>query len=62
MLGDRSEGGLTLATNDRTVWAFHKSAIGLAEGMAASTEQKKHLSWLIVNSVQTLLRLMMKVL
>jgi len=38
VLGDRSEGGLTLATNDRTVWAFHKSAIGLAEGMAASTE------------------------
>jgi len=38
VLGDRSEGGLTLSTNDRTVWAFHKSAIGLAEGMAASTE------------------------
>lgn len=37
-LGDRSEGGLALATNDRTCFAFHKDAIGYAEGIAPRTE------------------------
>lgn len=32
-IGDRDEGGLTLATNDRQCFAFHKSAIGYAEGL-----------------------------
>ena len=37
-IGDRDEGGLPLATNDRTCFAFHKSAIGCAVAMAPSTE------------------------
>lgn len=32
-IGDRDEGGLTLSTNDRQCFAFHKSALGYAEGM-----------------------------
>jgi|TARA_Y100000361_G_scaffold132271_1_gene129624 N4-gp56 family major capsid protein len=38
VVGDRSEGGLPLSTNDRTVFAFHKSAMGMAEGMGIKTE------------------------
>jgi len=38
VLGDRSEGGLVLATNDRSCFAFHKDAIGYAEGIAPRTE------------------------
>lgn len=38
VLGDRSEGGLILSTNDRTCFAFHKDAIGYAEGIAPRTE------------------------
>ena len=34
-IGDRDEGGLPLATNDRTCFAFHKSAVGCAVAMAA---------------------------
>ena len=37
-IGDRDEGGLPLATNDRTCFAFHKSAVGCAVAMAPSTE------------------------
>lgn len=37
-LGDRSEGGLALATNDRTCFAFHRDSIGYAEGIAPRTE------------------------
>jgi hypothetical protein len=37
-LGDRSEGGLILATDDRTCFAFHKDSIGYAEGIAPRTE------------------------
>ncbi len=37
-IGDRDEGGLPLSTNDRTCFAFHKSAIGCAVAMAPSTE------------------------
>lgn len=39
VLGDRTEGGLTIdGSNDRTVLAFHKDAIGYAEGMGPKTE------------------------
>lgn len=36
-IGDRDEGGLPLATNDRTVMAWHQSAVGLAEGISIRT-------------------------
>ena len=39
VLGDRDEGGLTKdGSNDRTNFAFHKSAIGCAVGIAPKTE------------------------
>ena len=39
ILGDRTEGGLTVdGSLDRTVLAFHKDAIGYAEGMGPKTE------------------------
>ena len=39
VLGDRTEGGLTVdGSLDRTVLAFHKDAIGYAEGMGPKTE------------------------
>ena len=38
VLGDRDEGGLPLATNDRTCFAFHRSAVGMAVNMAQKTE------------------------
>ena len=39
VLGDRAEGGLDLdVSNDRKVYAFHKSALGYAEGIAPKTE------------------------
>jgi len=38
VLGDRDEGGLPLSTNDRTVFAFHRSAIGMAVNMNQKTE------------------------
>lgn len=39
ILGDRSEGGLAIdGSNDRTLFAFHKDAIGYAEGIAPRTE------------------------
>ena len=39
VLGDRVEGGLPLAAGDvRSCWAFHKNAIGYAEGMGPKTE------------------------
>jgi len=39
VLGDRTEGGLTVdGSSDRTVMAFHKDAIGYAEGLAPKTE------------------------
>ena len=38
-LGDRSEGGLPIdGSSDRTVYAFHRDALGMAEGMAPKTE------------------------
>jgi len=38
MIGDRDEGGLPLSTNDRTCFAFHRSALGCAVGIAPKTE------------------------
>jgi len=39
VLGDRGEGGLIKdGSNDRTCFAFHSDAIGLAEGIAPKTE------------------------
>jgi hypothetical protein len=39
VLGDRDEGGLTKdGSNDRTNFAFHKSAVGCAVGIAPKTE------------------------
>ena len=39
VLGDRTEGGLAVdGSNDRTIWAFHKDALGYAEGMGPKTE------------------------
>ena len=39
VVGDRGEGGLIKdASNDRTCFAFHSDAVGLAEGIAPKTE------------------------
>jgi hypothetical protein len=39
VLGDRTEGGLTIdGSSDRQIFAFHKDAIGYAEGIAPRTE------------------------
>lgn len=39
ILGDRSEGGLAIdGSSDRTCFAFHRDAIGYAEGIAPRTE------------------------
>ena len=39
ILGDRDEGGLSIdGSSDRTCFAFHQSAVGVAIGMAPSTE------------------------
>jgi len=38
ILGDRDEGGLPLATADRTCFAFHRSALGVGVGIAPKTE------------------------
>lgn len=39
VLGDRTEGGLAVdGSLDRTLWAFHKSAMGYAEGIGPKTE------------------------
>ena len=38
-IGDRDEGGLSIdGSSDRKVYAFHRSAIGMAENMAQKTE------------------------
>lgn len=38
VMGDRDEGGLPLSSGDRKVYAFHRDAIGMAEGIAPKTE------------------------
>ena len=37
-IGDRDEGGLPVSSGDRKVYAFHRDAIGMAEGIAPKTE------------------------
>jgi hypothetical protein len=37
-IGDRAEGGLPVATSERKLWAFHRDAVGYAEGIAPRTE------------------------
>jgi hypothetical protein len=37
-IGDRAEGGLPIANSERKLWAFHRDAIGYAEGIAPRTE------------------------
>lgn len=51
-LGDRTEGGLTGggSGSDRTVYAYHKNSIGLAEGMGVRSEINyipEKTSWLV---------------
>ena len=38
VLGDRAEGGLPVASDVRSCWAFHQDAVGYAEGMGPKTE------------------------
>ncbi len=39
VMGDRAEGGLPIdGSSDRTIYAFHKDAVGMAEGIAPKTE------------------------
>lgn len=38
VIGDRDEGGLPISSGDRKVYAFHRDAIGMAEGIAPKTE------------------------
>ena len=51
ILGDRTEGGLPLdGSSDRTLYAFHRDAVGYAEGIAPKTEVNyipEKTSWLI---------------
>lgn len=51
VLGDRQEGGLILdGSSDRTLFAFHGSAVGYAEGIAPRTEINyvpEKTSWLV---------------
>jgi hypothetical protein len=49
-IGDRSEGGLPIADSERKLWAFHRDAIGYAEGIAPRTEINyvaEKTSWLV---------------
>jgi len=51
VLGDRAEGGLPIdGSSDRTLYAFHRDAIGYAEGIAPRTEINyvpEKTSWLV---------------
>lgn len=53
VIGDRSEGGLAVdGSLDRTCFAFHKDAIGYAEGIAPKTEINyipEKTSWLVAS-------------
>jgi len=52
VLGDRDEGGLPLTSGDRKVYAFHRDAIGMAEGIAPKTEINyipEKTSWLVTS-------------
>jgi len=53
-IGDRTEGGLTGggSGSDRTVYAWHKSAVGMAEGMGIRSEINyipEKTSWLVAS-------------
>ena len=53
-LGDRTEGGLTGggSGSDRTVYAYHKNAVGMAEGMGVRSEINyipEKTSWLVAS-------------
>ena len=51
-VGDRDEGGLPLSSGDRKVYAFHRDAIGIAEGIAPKTEINyipEKTSWLVTS-------------
>lgn len=37
-IGDRAEGGLPIDSSERKLWAFHRDAVGYAEGIAPRTE------------------------
>lgn len=37
-IGDRDEGGLSISSGDRVVYAWHQQALGMAEGMGIRTE------------------------
>ena len=50
VIGDRSEGGLPVASSERKLWAFHRDALGYAEGIAPRTEINyvaEKTSWLV---------------
>lgn len=52
VLGDRDEGGLPLTSGDRKVYAFHRDALGMAEGIAPKTEINyipEKTSWLVTS-------------
>lgn len=38
VIGDRDEGGLSISSGDRVVYAWHQQAVGMAEGMGIRTE------------------------
>ena len=38
VVGDRDEGGLPISGGDRTCFAFHRSSVGCAVGIAPKTE------------------------
>lgn len=49
-IGDRAEGGLPIASSERKLWAFHRDAVGYAEGIAPRTEINyiaEKTSWLV---------------
>ena len=49
-IGDRDEGGLAIAASERKLWAFHRDAVGYAEGIAPRTEINyipEKTSWLV---------------
>jgi hypothetical protein len=49
-IGDRAEGGLPIASSERKLWAFHRDALGYAEGIAPRSEINyipEKTSWLV---------------
>ena len=54
MIDDRDEGGLPIAGNNRTLFAWHKDAVGVAIGIDMKTEINYvplHKSYLIAGSM-----------